>query len=787
MSSKNDINHRNYMQRIKDLLKCYNKNTAKTPLLTEKLSSEISLIPELVEYIKSNNPSETKVVLSQFSAFMQIKEFNAGFCFQRILADNLNNNFIMILKGNVAEFGIKYVKKSLSFREYFLFLTKLYLLKEKSLYWDCMKKNVESFPFDQFKDVIKNFDNKHHIEEEKNINDKNYLKDINILEIGKEIHTKDLYFIDELEKLKDAIMNSKWKKYTKSNIIIHDENYDDILNYFFDLNNYNNIDNNKEIETSLNNTEKYKVYIPYFFKKRIVKPISFIGDLNSPFQTKNYSSFVALEKCFIIYINKSKISQDQPIFKYSHSYRFKYISEILLSTHQIFKYINTSNLSKFGKYFQLIHLNKDEILFHQGELNRGVFLIINGIVELITNQSYINLIDLNYKLLHSMDYCNQYISDIKKKEITTSKNLLNGYYNYDSELNNLMKSPLFSKNSKIKEDITFGTYKVKDILGLGEIFNYKNNINLFTAKAQVDNTELVFIPREIFQALLSNNSLNKKCGTISEEKTKILRESISRYKNFFEKKITILSGRKNTNKTAKSKSFIIRNNSNSFIQNLINKSNKNEIDFTPKKTNININNNYINKISENNNNSEKNNINNIEDEKNIITSYKSKKNLKIENKTNNNKISIQKLNDFLFLREQLISIKHFKNYLMNNQNLNKTSVGFNKNFSFLNNNSKFNKKSLFLFKNNISSVKSGKKKIYLEQIPKEKNIKINYRCASAKRLENSNNFKFKSFFNKNDNLSKSSFNHNKAIDNKKFNRNLLLRNFINKKSNIIDI
>lgn len=789
MSSKNDINHRNYMQRIKDLLKCYNKNIEKTPLLTEKLSAEISLIPELVDYIKSNDPYETKVLLSQFSAFMQIKELSKGFCFQRILEDNLNNNFIMILKGNVAEFGIKYVKKSLSFREYFVLLTKLFLLKEKGLYWDCMKKNVGSFPFDKFRDVIKNIDNKHNLEEEKNINDKNFLRDINILEIGKDIHTKDLYFIEELEKLKEIIRNSKWKKYIQNNNIIHNENYEDITNSFLELYNYNDkIDNNKEIETSLKNTEKYKVYIPYFFIKGIISPISFIGDLNNPFQTKNYSGFVTLEKCFILYINKSKINQDQLIFKYSHFHRFKHISEILLSTHQIFKYINSSNLSKFGKYFQLIHLNKDEILFHQGELNRGVFLIINGIVELITNQSYINLIDLNYKLLHSMDYCNQYISDIKKKEISTSKNLLNGYYSYDSELNNLMKSPLFSKNSKIKEDITFGTYKIKDILGLGEIFNYKNNINLFTAKAQCDNTELVFIPREIFQALLSNNSVNKKCGTISEEKTKLLRESISKYKNFFEKKITILSGRKNTNKKIKAKSFILRNNSNTFIQNLMNKSNKNEIEFTPKKTNINSNTNnynYINKISENNN-SEKNNINNIEDEKNMISSYMDKNNLKLENKTNKNKISFQKLNDYLFLREQLISIKHFKNYLMNNQSLNKTSIGFNKNLSFLNSNSKFNKKNLFLFKNNITPFKSGKKKIYLGQISNEKKSKINFRCASAKRLENSNNFKYKSFFNKNENLNKSSFNLNKANDNNKLNRNILFGNFINKKSNKLE-
>ena len=202
MLSKSNINHRKYMHRIKDLLKCYNKNTAKSPLLIEKLFAEISLIPELVEYIKSNDPNETKVLLSQFSSFMQIREFNKGFSFQRILGDNLNNNFIMTLKGTVAEFGIKYVKKSLSFKEYVLFLTKIYLLKEKSLYWDCMRKNVGCFPFDKIKSLVKHWDKKKFFEEEKNVNDKNFMRDINIIELGKEIHTKDFYFIDELQYLK---------------------------------------------------------------------------------------------------------------------------------------------------------------------------------------------------------------------------------------------------------------------------------------------------------------------------------------------------------------------------------------------------------------------------------------------------------------------------------------------------------------------------------------------------------------------------------------------------------
>ena len=745
-NNKNQLHDPIY--KLKDLFKCYSKNIAKTQLLSEKLSSEISLIPELISFIGAQNLTEKKVLLNEIGTLMEIKEYNKGHLFHRILSENVNNNFRMILKGKVMELGIKYIKKNLSFKEYFLYLTKIFLLKEKYLYFDCIKKNMDYFPLKNFKYYIENFDNKNmidnFIENEKNNNDNNNiedLKDIDIIKLGKEINMKDFDFIEELDKLKEEIKNSNWRKY-KKRLNVNEAN-DEMINSFFELYNYNdnisdNNNNIKEVESSILKEVKYNVYIPYFFNKRILTPISFLFDLNYPFQIKNYTTFITLDQCFFVYIDKSRLCPSRLLFKYCHKQRLNYISDNILTKHYLFKNINIDYLSNFAKYFQIINLNKDDILFIQGELNNGVYIITKGNVQLIINQSYLDLIDLNYYLIHGIDYCSQYISDIKKKEIYTYRNQLNGYYDYKSKINNLMKNPIFAKNSKIKENINFCTYKTGDILGLGEMFNYKNNINLFTAKALNDNTEVVFIQKEIFQALLSNDDINKKCGILIEEKTRLLRECINKYKNFFENKINSLINKKcndknlNINRRSISKSLILRNNksaTNNF-GNILNQITKIKYDFNKK-------------IYEN----EKSSI--MSSQRNII-SYKYK-----------DKNYPKKNNDFFSLKKKLISMKLIKNKISSQKNkFNKTLIGLKNAFPDL------NQGSSNYYDSNFNSEDINN---YLTKLKKEKN-ESEIRCESARRFENSKIFNLRNIFNKKDFLSRSSNDIDKktSISNKKF-------------------
>ena len=93
-----------------------------------------------------------------------------------------------------------------------------------------------------------------------------------------------------------------------------------------------------------------------------------------------------------------------------------------------------------------------------------------------------------------------------------------------------MKNSVFKEKSKEKEELIFFTYKKNDVLGLGEIFDYKNRINIFTARALTNDAELIFIPWEIFLALLSIETICNKIGNLTEEKAMTLGKCIDKYK-----------------------------------------------------------------------------------------------------------------------------------------------------------------------------------------------------------------------------------------------------------------
>lgn len=538
-----------HIQRLRQLIVGkISENNSK--LLSDKFSSELSSIPEINIYIDNNDPIEKKIILGELGTFMQLKEFKKGHFIRRIYESN--EDFIMLLKGKIMEIEIKYVNKNMSFKEYILFVIKLYLLKEKYIYYDCIEKNKEAFPFNVFKYFINNSTSSFEIpEEEKNINDKNWIKEINIIDICNELNMKNFEFKIEYEKLKNHIQGFNWNNFNiTNNIEFTEEEYSNIFEDFFNIYNLY-LNNDNEIVNKNNNEDvTYKVCLPYFYKKRIIEPISFIGDLNKPMQRKNYSAFLCLNNCFLIYANKSKLSPIRPLYKYIYNNKKNYIIENLFTKHYLFDNVNIDYLSKFGKYMQLIKLNKDEILFKQGEPNKGVYIVMKGNIQLESYQSYKDLIDINFLFLHNLDYCPNYISNNKIKELEPNflkdkknKIYLNGYYDYNSNLNNIMKSPIFQTNSKIKNNIIFTLYNKNDIIGLGETFDYKYKINIFTAKSLNNDTELIFIPNEIFQALLSIESIYNKLGLSTEEKTKILTAYIDKYKNNFEKKIEMMVNR----------------------------------------------------------------------------------------------------------------------------------------------------------------------------------------------------------------------------------------------------
>ena len=463
----------------------------------------------------------------------------------------------MILSGTILELEIKYINTTMTFKEFVLFLTKLHLLNENYLYYDCLKKNNDIFPFHTFRNYANYLKKNHGIENEKNSFEENSMPNsynfdtIDIISICNEINNKDFNFKKELINLKSKIKNSEWfqRKYylqDKENI-----NSNIMINKFLDLYNYNIRDNLGSNNFKANEI-KYTVCIPYFMNKKILEPISFIGNLDKPQNMKSYIGYICLTDCFIIYLDKSLLKPDQPIYRFSKKKENNSMVDDLFSNHFLFKNVDKDYLNKnFGKYFKMRYYKKNDFLFKQNEPHKGIYIIQKGVFQLKANKSYNELNNLNFILLHSLDNYQQYITTIKSEQINPNvnfnnkKNYLKGYYEYNSNENQIMKNPIFAAKAKEKNEIFFCLYGENDILGLGEVYDSKIKINTFTAKCISDTAELFFLPNEVFNGLISNDNIYNKCALIIEEKVNMLTRCISKYRHIFEKKIEYMINNEN--------------------------------------------------------------------------------------------------------------------------------------------------------------------------------------------------------------------------------------------------
>ena len=538
------------LAKFQDLLKGTN---GKTKLLADQFCAVLEEIPELISFINEKNKNISKIILEDLSQGMEIKEYNSGNFIKKVFGKI--DDFYMILSGKILEFEIKYIRTNMTFKEYILFLTRIYLLKEEHLYKDCIEKNKENFPVATFYNYKKN---NCKIENEKNNLESNKDNDINIISLCNDINTINFNYKEELKKIKNNIKKSEWRK-GKHKLKNENTNYDIMINSFFELYNHNiNVNAN-----FLPNETKYSVLIPLFIKKRILEPISFIGDLNKPQKMKNYKGYICLNQCFVVYLDKNSLNQNRLIYKLSNQTKCDIIMEKLFKSHYIFKNMNIQFLkNNFAKYLEMITLKKNDSLFRQNEPYKGIYIIAKGSFELKTNRTYNELNDLNFTVLHSLDSYPQYVNNIKndhinnnksysfdKREKKKIKNYLFGYYNYNSNKNTIMKSPLFAEKAKEKKDIIFCVYKENDILGLGEVYDSKTKINLFTATCITNEAELFFCPNEILNGIIADDNVLQKFGTIIEEKTNAFVRCIRKYKYLFEKKIEyLINERKNKNK-----------------------------------------------------------------------------------------------------------------------------------------------------------------------------------------------------------------------------------------------
>ena len=587
-------------------------------VLSEQISFLLKQIPELVKYINENDPTLKDDIFYDLGRYINYHRFIKGEIIQRICeGDKL---FFMIVTGKIVKIGIKYKKVTTTLKEYILYLTKLQLLEEYFLLSDCIDKNQDIFPFKLERNMIKIFS-----------------------------RLQGFDFKREFKKIKLEIRNSKWRN-NPSDI----EDYINLINPSF-------ITGKKSF---LSKDMKFPVILPHYIKDEILGANTFLGNLLKCKGIKEFSSYICINNADILYIDKSTVAPGCKLMNIiDNRLNYSVINDII-KKNIIFKNTNIDHLIKYySKYFRLIKISKGQMLISQGRPHEGIYFINKGIFQLKTEKSFYELQELIFNLRDSLDSFSNYISYIKKRE---EDDLNSGGKNIQKKLF-IYKHPLFLIKCNQKKEIYFSSFHAPQIMGLNELYGSKTGVYHFSISCISDEAEVYFLPNELVNNLLSNNSIYNSIASLIEERVKFLLFTIKKYKTKFEEEFEkyILSSKVSQIKNFNSKSLspIIKKLSSS--RNLIN-----GIQFNEKS---------YNEISENNNNVKKNfdeNFNNINS--NLLS-------LDSLNKLEKNKITLnikeQEKNSNVFNRMNLnnkflSSLNHkSKNILSdNNKSLEKTEI-----------------------------------------------------------------------------------------------------------------
>lgn len=475
-------NNKKILSKIKEII---TQEGERPKIVTEQISLLLKEIPELEKYINEKDPKLKNDIFYDLGRYINYHKFMKGDIIQRIY--EVDKFFYMILTGEIVKIGIKYKRVRTTLKEYILHLTKLQLLEEYYLLNDCIEKNQAIFPFKFEKNMVKIF-----------------------------LKLKGFNFKNELKRIKIEIELSKWRN--------NPDNIDD----FFSLINPSFL---KGKESFLSKDMKFPVILPYYIKDEILGANSFIGNLLKIKGIKEFSSYICINKVDILYIDKSTIAPGCKLLNIIDN-RLNYsVIDNIIKKNIIFKNSNIDYLiNYYSKYFRLIQIKKGQMLICQGRPHEGIYFINKGVFQLKTKKSFYELQELIFSLRDSLDRFTNYISDIKSREEddlnTGGKNFKNKFYIY--------KHPLFIIRANEKKDITFSIFHPPQIIGLNELYGSISGIYHFSIYCISDEAEVYFLPNELVNSLLSNDSIYNNIASIIEERAKFLLFSVKKYKNKFE-------------------------------------------------------------------------------------------------------------------------------------------------------------------------------------------------------------------------------------------------------------
>ena len=457
-------------------------------------NSEIQLIIPYIQSLAYFN--EFLTLREQRETFIKlINEFVWVLCYEKYEKNTIikrpkefPEKFFLILYGSVAVLDLVVTKECLTEEQYMIYLIKMRILNEEEIIRKCNKYN---------KDIL----------------------NIDTTDIEQYCNSG---FKFKYNTLKVKALRDLYK---------HNFNIQDYTNKVPNLEEYifaTKVINDVRKKNEDKNTNKKYFYILHYEQIGIMRTGRYFGDLCIKNINKERVCFFALEDTDIGYVDKFVYDRPKlflPIEKKKERYIESYINSFY-----IFREVKTEEFcNKYAKYFLYKRYTNGEKLFLQNSFHDGVYLIIEGLVNVYTDRQINEISGLMVSLQYSLDDTKEY-SELSKGQKRIYLNKLGNF----------------------------------EIIGLNEYYSYSTQLIHFTVEIISQDALIIFIPKRIFYKIITSDrevlfSLKK----IVELRSRFY---IGKLKNYKDSLINDINNKLITNSNRRSKTSL-ENRKNNRYQN----------------------------------------------------------------------------------------------------------------------------------------------------------------------------------------------------------------------------
>ena len=162
----------------------------------------------------------------------------------------------------------------------------------------------------------------------------------------------------------------------------------------------------------------------------------------------------------------------------------------------IFQKVDKNHFAKkFSSYFQYKIFQKDEKIFIQNGIYEGVYLLLNGEIEINLYKEVNEISAVAYAIQFSQENFREQYSNLSKENLGTndSKQYLS---------NPIVLSKEFTDNTKDKKLIVLGRIRQKEALGLNEFYDANTNLCYFNVVCTSEQCHFLYIPKKYFNEIL---------------------------------------------------------------------------------------------------------------------------------------------------------------------------------------------------------------------------------------------------------------------------------------------